>query len=179
MNTTSRAILSIRLELDDFCLAGNSLVVNVSWTSVFTVKSLAEKNEFKMWTIVDAIAFLVYGLTHSALGLYGRFVVLLRLWYSHSLIRVSIQPKSWYTHPQGNFTVFCSSVFTMLYLAFVIASSILSYWMLISVINLIRLFKSNHLFWATSTWIKKKMLGCSQNTTKSRNFHHPQNRNLN
>jgi hypothetical protein len=34
------------------------------------------------------------GLTHSALGLSGRFVVLLRLWCSHSLIRVSNQPLS-------------------------------------------------------------------------------------
>jgi len=51
-----------------------------------------------------------YGLTHSALGLYGRFVVLLRLWYSHSLLRVSIQPLSWYTQPHGNFTSFKAEV---------------------------------------------------------------------
>jgi hypothetical protein len=50
------------------------------------------------------LPFSFYGLTHSALGLYGRFVVLLRLWYSHSLLRVSIQPLSWYTQPQGNAT---------------------------------------------------------------------------
>jgi hypothetical protein len=46
-----------------------------------------------------------YGRTHSALGLYGRFVVRFRLWYSHSLTRVKSQPLSWYSQPQGAFTV--------------------------------------------------------------------------
>jgi hypothetical protein len=61
-------------------------------------------------------ATLCYGLTHSAFGLYGRLVVLLRLWYSHSLTLVSIHPLSWYTHPQGNFTSLNASVASTFFL---------------------------------------------------------------
>jgi hypothetical protein len=55
--------------------------------------------------------FAAYGLTHSAFGLYGRFIVLLRRWNSHSLTRVNIQPLSWYTHPQGSLTSLISWFF--------------------------------------------------------------------
>jgi hypothetical protein len=57
-----------------------------------------------VWVLADYF-LLVYGLTHSALGLYGLFVVRFRLWYSHSLMRKSIQPLSWYAQPHGNLLI--------------------------------------------------------------------------
>jgi hypothetical protein len=54
--------------------------------------------------------FVFYGRTHSAFGRYGRLVVLLRWWYSHSFMRISIQPLSWYMQPHGSLTSFELSV---------------------------------------------------------------------
>jgi hypothetical protein len=47
----------------------------------------------------------IQGLTHSALGRYGRFCVRFCLWYLHSWIRTTKKPSSRYLHPHGNVTV--------------------------------------------------------------------------
>jgi hypothetical protein len=47
-----------------------------------------------------------YGRTHSAFGLYGRFLVRCFLWYSHSWTRTTRKPLSWYLHPHGRVVVF-------------------------------------------------------------------------
>ena len=47
----------------------------------------------------------IYGLTHSAFGLNGFFLVRASLWWAHSWTRTTKKPLSLYLHPQGNVAI--------------------------------------------------------------------------